>query len=414
MIKKSIIRKLTNTVNNSEKTALFFIILLTFLMKVVFVSVVYTNNGTGNWSDDWYYLSMGEQIAQGNWEPQMIVGPVIPLIIAFFIKIFNDPVIPMFVFNIFVTSLLVLVLFDLGKELFNKKVGWCMAIWGALFIECFKYSPHLLKEPVLFLIVPLTFLLLFKSIKHDFSLKHIALSSLSYAFLIHTDERFIIYLPFFAFAFFLVKRRSFYNSFKPSIIWIGFVLFLMLPWGIRNYKVFGQVVIISSRTTAFTSKLWGEDLAKLPFTEGYEPADKTLELAIEFGKENGIVPREYGKNEARVRAFINFWQPAYFKPAYIQYGSRPQKWSFKHNVSGLIFYGIFLPFYLVGILLLIKKKDFIGLFLATIPVIHSILHAYMVWPLERYRSPIVFIVVMIGIWAVTEIFSWLRSFYRSH
>lgn len=56
----------------------------------------------------------------------------------------------------------------------------------------------------------------------------------------------------------------------------------------------------------------------------------------------------------------------------------------------------------MGFFLLIKKQNFIGLSVAFIPIIHSLMHAYMVWPLERYRSPITFIVVMVGIWVLTE------------
>ena len=121
------------------------------------------------------------------------------------------------------------------------------------------------------------------------------------------------------------------------------------------------------------------------------------ESALAIGAKYGIVPREYTKHEARIRAFINFWQPTYFYPTFIQYGFRFQHWSLKHNLISILFYGIFLPFYFIGFILLFKQKRFLLLLIATIPLIHSLIHAYMIWPLERYRSPVTFIIVMIGI-----------------
>ena len=418
------IKTLPVYIKNNERTILLILTLFVILMRTVFVYISYKNNGTENWDDDWYYLSMGEQIADGNWEPktddrpQMIVGPVIPLLIALFIKLFNGPTIPMFIYNIIVTSLVVVILYYLGKEVFNRKVGWFIALWGVFFIEFFKYCPHLLKEPSIFFLVPLTLLLLIKSVKANFNLKYITFSALSYSILIHIDERFFIYFPIFALTFFLVKPLTLVNVSKPFLTFVFLVILLMLPWGFRNYNVFRQVVILTPRTTAITSKFWGTNLetASSHFTN--ENIRKILnegryEKAVEFGKLYGITPHEQGKYEARLKAFINFWQPTYFIPTYIQYGFRPHKWSVAHNGASLLFYGIYLPFYLAGIWILLKRRYTIGLFLASIPFIHSLLHAYLVWPLERYRSPITFIIVLIGIWTVFEIYEIIKIKFHS-
>ena len=51
--------------------------------------------------------------------------------------------------------------------------------------------------------------------------------------------------------------------------------------------------------------------------------------------------------------------------------------------------------------------------IAIIPVIHSLLHAYIVWPLERYRSPINFIVALVGIWAVLYLYDKMKIKFSS-
>jgi len=413
--------------NLNTNRSLIILVLVAVALRIIFVVITYQFEGTSNWTDDFGNLYWGEQFAKGEWNlitsdwGQMIIGPAIPLIVAFFTLIFNDPIIPFFAYNIIVTSVMVIVLYYLGKEILNNKAGWILALWGVFFIEALKYSPHVLNEPTIFLFLPLTILLLIKSIKSNNNLWYIVFASLSYTWLIHTDERFFIYLPFFVLIFFF--RRPFkINSFlKSTGIYIGLILILMLPWGIKNYQTYNQIVILTPRTTAITSHFFGEDVNQ-SFASHVTDKNTRKKLiehrydrAIEFGDKFGIQPRKYGKKERRIKAFINFWQPTYFQPTFIQYGYQPIKWSLKHNMASLLFYGIFLPFYIIGLFMLYRRKLYLPLFIGSIPIIHSLLHAYMVWPLERYRSPVTFIVVMIGIWTILEILKWVnKKYFQKH
>ncbi len=407
-----------------ENKSLLLLFILGIILRCIYTYYIYNIDGTSNWADDWEYLSMGKQIADGNWNPKeenalfMVVGPVIPIVVALFKLTFIDPVIPFFIYNIVVTSLLIPVLYLLGKELINRKLGKTLAIWALFFIEAYKYSPHILKEPTLFLFVPLTLLFIVKAIKCEYRrFSNIIFSAISFSLLIHTDERFLVYFPVLTLFILLIKPLTKSAFVKSASLWIFVVFLLMLPWGIRNYVVFDQVVILTPRTTAITSKLWGDNLAGSAAHFSDEQSKHQLnEIQLNnarlFAKKYNIYPRGYGKIEARLRAFLNFWQPTYFRATYIQYGFRPMKWSLRHNVASILFYGIFLPFYVVGILLLIKRKDYSALGLASIPIVHSLLHAYMVWPLERYRSPVTFIVVLIGIWVISEISENLKKRYN--
>ena len=400
---------------NHEKAFLLLLVFLGIILRSIYTYYIYSSEGTSNWTDDWEYLSMGKQIAAGNWDPKennaeyMVVAPSIPIIVALFVLLFNNPIIPFFIYNIIITSLMIPVLYYLGKELFSKKVGWFLAIWGVFFVEAYKYSPHILKEPTLFFLVSLTLLFIIRSIKRkEQSVKNLIFAALSFTWLIHADERYFIYLPIFVLFFLLIQPFKLSAIIKNAFVWVVFVFLLMLPWGVRNYVVFDQFVILSPRTTSITSKIWGTNLAASASHFSDEGSKQMLierryDKAIQFGNQYGINPREYGKQEAIDRAFINFWQPTYFNPTFIQYGYRPMKWSFRHNASSILFYGIFIPFYIIGFFVLIKRRHYLALAVGTIPFIHSLLHAYMVWPLERYRSPITFIVVLIGIWAATEI-----------
>lgn len=405
----SICKKLVRFTEDNEGSTLLVIILFTFTLRLAFTIISYLKTG----STDTQYLYWGEQFAQGNWvEPKeatskMIIAPFISVIIALFIRLFSDPVLPFLFYNAVLTTLVVPVLYFTGKELFNNRVGWLILLWGVFFPEFFKYSPAILKESTLFFVIPFTILMLIKSIKEHAKVIFLIYASLSFAVLIHTDERYVFYLPVFATGFFLIKPFRLTRVFKLLTIWIGIIFILSIPWNIRNYLVFDQVVIISPRTTAFTNYLWGDKLTKLEFSDHETILNRNKEKfrnrTHEFEELYSLPPKVYGKGEVKIRAFINFWQPAYFKGTYITYGFRPQKWSLNHNLASILFYGIYLPFYFYGLYKLARVKNMIVLFIASIPVIHSMLHVVLVSPLERYRSPVTFIIVLVGIWALVKI-----------
>jgi len=408
-------------IRNNDFFLLYLLVILTLMIRSIYVLNIYKNDGKTNFGDDFYYLSLGNHFAAGNWvSPQIdgiypnfiITAPGVPVLVALFIRLFNDPIVPFFIYNIISASLIVPVFYYLGKEIFSKNIGWLLAIWGVLNIEFLKYTPHILKETTVYLFVPLTILFIIKGIKSQSHFKYLIFSVLSFVWLIHTDERYFFYFPIFGLIFLLKKPFDPYKGFRSIILWSSFVLLLMLPWGIRNYKIYGQVVIISPRTTVFTSKVWGKDISGMNFLNNKEKSISSNESIFNdrdgLSKEKDISTAEKKGIDLYLKTFINIWQPTYFKKKYIQYSwwpdARPRLWSTRHNLVSLTFYGVFLPLYLIGLVLLVIKSNLVGLFLGVIPVINSLLHTFMIMPEERYRYPIVFIVVMIGFWAATNLY----------
>ncbi|MCB5235038.1 MAG: glycosyltransferase family 39 protein [Candidatus Cloacimonetes bacterium] len=387
----------------------FFIIALT--IRIGFTHKQYVELGTENWKDAKLYLDTGIAFSEGNFYPPnseevpyIVIVPGVPLIVAASKLLFGDPVWPVLMLNCLVSALLVFVLYSLGKELINKTAGLILSFWSVFNFSLIRLNHQILKEPLLCLLVPLITLLLLYIYKNKDPLKNTLLSALSFSVLIHIDERFFVYFPIILLAIVLSKRVS--NRVKYAGLWLLILIVSMVPWTIRNYRQFDELVILSPRTTSFTSKLWGTNWGSLHFEneQRRESSNESrMEGALEAALEAGVELREYGKFEKHYMAFYHYWKPVYLKTNFIQYGFRPVKWSLSHNLSGMVFYGLFLPFYLAGFILAFVKKDFLIVFISSIPFLHSLMHTVMVWPLERYRIPMNFYVILVSIWFISEI-----------
>lgn len=397
--------------NRHRLLILFLLFILSFSIRVVYSGRDYFGNGTKNWSDALLYLDNGKSFARGDFYPVfagegMVVGPMVPLVIAASKLITKDPVWPILVLNCLLGALLVFVLFALGSRLIGVWAGFLLALWSIFNYTLISFCSQTLKEPFIFLILPLLVLFMLNIYQKKRVLLNTVLSALLYSVLIHTDERFMVYAPLLVIFIFLANARK--DKLKLSLAWLAILILTMLPWTFRNYRQFGQVVILSPRTTAVTSRFWGTDLVKLHFNteEGREQViakrmDNTLNAMAAYG----VIPRAYGKYEKYWKAFVHYWQPVYHRMEFIQYGFRPVKWTLAHNLVSVLFYGIFLPFYLAALLLALWKKDWLILLLGAIPLLHSLLHTALIWPLERYRLPLNFIIVLLALWTVNCIFN---------
>lgn len=401
--------RLIDQIDRKRALVLGLLFLLALGIRIFFTSDEYQNYGTTNWADAANYLKYGSSFASGNFypsfegRPHMIVGPVIPLLVAIATRLAGDPVIPMLLFNCLLSSLLVLVLFNLGRRLINLWAGYLMSVWAVFNFGLIRFNFQILKEPLITLLIPLILLCLLNVWQKKRETLNLVLSVMLYSLLIHTDERFFVYCPLLMLTLLFMGRLP--AGLKRAGLGMMVLMLSMVPWTLRNYRQHGQLVILTPRTTAITSRFWGVDVGKLPFSPKHGIKDhpgygQAVAEARRRAKVQGVPFKIYGKLEKYWKAFIHYWKPAYFRLTFIQYGFRPVKWSLGHNLSSLLFYGLYLPFYLSGLVLAIIRRRRLILMLAGLPVIHSLIHALMVWPLERYRLPMDFLVVLVALWFI--------------
>jgi len=363
---------------------LFFIISL--LLKVSVGVTVYKMKGTTSFCDDWKYISYANQIIeQGIWVPHHSkllsdeVDPGLPLILAILFSIFGENYLVPIVVNGILGGLLTLLIFYLGKNIFNETVGIFASFWTIFYELYYRWAPRVLREMWTFFLFPLIIYMVFLEAKENKVTLKILLISLLFAFFVHLDERFFLYFPLIAVIIPILNHQSLKTSFKKSLIFFVLVLLLMIPWTIRNYKVYGRVVILTKRTDIILdSKKRRSIQKKEPWYLSEAQIDSIASglrtynrhpLEIERIK-RGVVPEEYTKWEQCYNKFLEFWAPCRLTPGYIRGGFRFESRSLRHNLVLMFSYGVLLPFFFVGLYLTFKIRNIKGIIIISIIVIH--------------------------------------------
>ena len=255
---------------------------------------------------------------------------------------------------------------------------------------------------------------------------------LSFTLLFHTDESYIAYsLPLVLF-FFMGDMKLIFKL-KKILVFIILTILFSLPWLIRNYIYYGEPVLISIRTTNITNKFIDHSDKILLF----DHTPNTLYLtkiqidSVQKGllsiypntgepiseeqiktMKNGKTPYQFSTIDKLRSRFYFLWMPFKFNAHYRITGYAYEgPWSLKHNIANCLSYTIFLPFVLVGLIFLVRKRRWQEFFLfGGIMVYHSFIHvAFIPYTRDRYRYPIDFIIIMLAIYAIIYIYDIFRN-----
>ena len=390
---------------------IFFIISL--VLKLGYGVVIYKTETTKSFSDDWDYISYANQIiGQGIWVLDIsklsldMIAPGFPLILAILFSIFGENYLVIIILNAILGACITPLIYYAGKNIFNEKVGLFASFWTIPYFLYYRWVPRVLKEMWIFLLFPLIIYLVFLEAKKKKPTLRILLLSLLFAFFIHLDERFFVYFPFIAIIFPILNWQNLRAALMKSLIFLILVLILMVPWTIRNYKVYNRIVILTTRSE-FALNLSHENqgikkiLEKHYLTkEQIDSIAKGLETynrhPVEIERiKKGIIPKQYTKWEKWYNEFLEFWRPCRFTPGYVGNGFRFQLRSLPYNLALIFSYGILLPFFFAGIYLIFKTKNIKGIIIFGIIIIHTFIHVFFFLVRYRYRVPIdIYIIIL--------------------
>ena len=378
--------------------------------------------------DDWIYLTYAKNIiSQGIWVPDItkmdlniygkqynahIVGPGYPLIISLIFILFGENIQIVMFLNVILSSLTCIVIYYLGKEVFNKQIGMFSSFWSIIYVYFLVYIPRVMKESMLQLFIPLVILFMVYEIK---KVKVNAISiffPLAFTYLIHTDERYIIFLPIIFVAMIACDNVHRVNGLKKFTVFIVALIVLSIPWTIRNYIVYDKIVFLTIRTESIINPI----VAKLDYYKsGYRVTnEKERDLSVEFSGENDDkVLDDNSKNNTNIfydsvkdtftRLKI-YWAPMVLRKS-IHRGVTMSAGSLKYNLGGMLSFGIILPLFIIGSFICFNKSrlgTIIILFILIQTIFHILpFHFLIMWP--RYRYPIDSLVIIIAFYGLYQV-----------
>jgi len=422
-----------NWIKFNEKSFLLILFTMAFLIRLIFGYYEYfLNNGLSNYSDDWDYIGMAQEFLNGNFfnftgvnlvpgaDVKDIVNhripPGLPILLVPFIALFGHNYFFFILFNIFLISASIIAAYLLCKEVFTRHVALLSSLWLVFYWPTIRNIHRVLKEPLLIFLVIVLILFYIKAIKHN-NFIFLFIASLSNVYLFHTDERFIIFVPVFLVGFFYLYNNNSKYLLKQLIFYTTSLLVLSSPWCIKNYIVYKQPVIVTSRLSDQLNPLLGLDPIyhkilsneefKTKLEKKWNKKEKT-QLEIEFNQ-SGHHPYLYLGWEKYVQNIFVHWRFFHLSPDYTKLGyTFAGPWSLQANILYPIQWGFPLLFFFVGIYFLIKNNNRFGIFLFLLVLLHGIVHSGLfIYGSPRYRLPIDAVVIIIASYGLIQLYQFI-------
>lgn len=239
-----------------------------FLLRLVNIigGRTYDTAGTNFWTFGYetgliaYWLATGHGFSSPylrSPQPSAILPPVNPLLLAGLFRIFgvftNASKFAMLALGAFFSALICMTLFAIGKRMFGRAVA-VLAAWAwALFPNAIYWSTHWISEVNLFtLMLSLGFLLTLRLRRNENLWKAFALG-LFWALSLLINPAIGSFMVVSAAWLAYHLRHSYRKALALSAMTCLGIALGIIPWVVRNYRVFGEVVLLRS---GFPEELW--------------------------------------------------------------------------------------------------------------------------------------------------------------
>ncbi len=328
-----------------EKIIIILILIVALGLRLLYINSVLDNIPV---SDEKDYNELALSLSSGKGYVYPDRGPTsrtAPLTAAFFAlvyMIFGYNIIIARIAQALVGTLTCFIMYVLGKQIFNEKVGLASAATAAIYPSFITFSGSLFSETLLiFLLVMSTYLLL----KKDGILSmNSFLSGLCFG-LATLSRPSVILLPLFIFfmvAFF--KKGASRETSKKILIVTVTMFIVIMPWTIRNYRVHKKFVLVNTQlgyailaSYLYPDRGFGFQDAELQdrLTKGIDSEVERSRVLTRYTIDN-IMKNPYKFIRLIPLKFLWFWEP---------FGGKDYGLGFSYD----IIYGGVMLFFLFGL-----------------------------------------------------------------
>lgn len=212
-------------------------------------------------------------------EPTSWIPPVYPLIMAGVFNVFGTysttSAVVLQLFQAITSALSCVLLFFIGKRLFNAQVGLLGALALAIYPYALYFSVHRIRPTTLFVFCLLLVILQFLKLVEAPTLKKSILIGVSLGITSLIDPIIFAFWPFGLGWVFFTGQANWKRRVGTIAVVLVTLSATISPWLVRNYVVFGRFVFIKSN---FSRELWygnaGWDLLSIADRRYLDGADE--------------------------------------------------------------------------------------------------------------------------------------------
>lgn len=288
-------------------------------------------------------------------------------------------------------ALTVVVVYRLARYLLEPVFATVAALWFAFNAQHVHLSYIFERNVVTVLFFTLLLLLLVRTFKR---MRYALMAGIVSAALIHVDPQFFLLLPVLA-VFVLFKTRHGLLNLQYLFLFLAMLIAASVPWTVRNYVVYRQPLPVGLEAERYLRPV------KLAVTE---PVAGISEI-------EGKIARASRSRFVKKNA-VEFWRVARFRGESPPPGAealgpgaptpRERAWSTRHNLASIVNYGVMLPFFLLGVVQALRRRDRVALMIGAVVAAYFLMRAYLGGS-EVSRLPVDPLIIVLGFYGAASI-----------
>lgn len=361
-----------------DRRSILALFSLAFGLRILYAVIVGTNPDFVANIYTYDFLIANKIAAGANWwsEPISPRAPGYQLLLGGLFSLFGVHQWLVIIMHAFFGGVVAFLLYRIGEKSLGPSVGLFAALWFSIYVQEAQFTSILLRDVTVIMLATFTCYLL---IRYAHTMRGTLWTALAYAVLLHFDPQFLLFLPVITLYFLLYATRHRLLSVQYGFLFLGTVLVLLVPWTVRNYRVYGDPIPIALEATQY-----------------YQPIRSTIKTATDPGGNEG----EYWRNS------VEYWRVMRVRDHVVPVANGPDQvlpaWSLRHNAISLATYGVLLPFLLVGVWLSIRNRSRTTLVLSVAVAGMYLIRAFYGGS-PHSRLPAEPLIILLAFYAVTHI-----------
>ena len=371
-----------------DRRTLLALFSLAFGLRILY-AVIFGSDPDVVSRDSYAFRTASRMVESWDWitTPFSPSAPGYRMLLAAAFKLFGVSWWNAVILNAVLGAVTTLFVYRIGERLLGRRVGLVSALWLGLSVSQMHYASFMMRD----VLVTLLLTWLAYTLARPFHRMRTAVwTAFLCTLLFHTEPMFLILLPLLVVFLAVASTHHRALSAQYVVLFLAALFVFFIPWTVRNFVVYGDIVPVSLEATRYTGPLTRLLSDTIP-----EPEAASAQSVAGTIQRPGFLDNER-----------EFWRAVRLadSPGDPARGLRPEPaWSLRHNLINVLNYGVLLPFFLAGLVLAWKIRQRAVLVLGSIVISYALLRGF-IWEYgaRLVVEPLIILIAFYGVKVLLE------------